>query len=231
LEHFDDVSLQLPDENTPREDPLRWVPARSLSVRHRDRIVAHLLALDDGDRYLRFGYVASDEQVGRYVERIDFDRDEVFGVFNRRLELVAMAHLAYTDAPSDGTPSSAEFGVSVIKHLRGKGIGARLFDHAMLHARNHGVDTLRIHALSENTPMLKIAREAGATVERSGGDSEANLKLPPVDLASRLEAFVEDGAAEVDYSLKRHAHRIDGLLTTLADVSSGLVKAGKGNAP
>ena len=35
-----------------------------------------------------------------------------------------------------------------------------------------------IHALTENTAMLKIARNAGATVERSGSESDAYLKLP-----------------------------------------------------
>jgi len=231
---FDDFLL--PEDAAPKHAPersadgLRWVPVRSLASRHRERIRDHLTALAEHDRYLRFGYAASDGQIAQYVDRIDFDRDEVFGVFNRRLELVAMAHLAYL-SETEGAPStSAEFGVSVSQHLRGKGIGARLFDHAMLHARNHGIDTLLIHALSENAPMLKIARAAGASVVRSGGDSDACLKLPPTDLASRLEAIVEGGAAELDYSLKRHAHQIDGLLNSLAEASSNLIKHGKGNA-
>lgn len=234
MDSFDDLLIPVPGateaDSGPPDDGLRWVPVRSLASRHRERIMEHLGALGERDRYLRFGYVASDEQIAHYVEQIDFERDEVFGVFNRKLELVAMAHLAYLGGSDGAPPSSAEFGVSVSEHLRGKGIGARLFDHAMLHARNHGVDTLLIHALSENTPMLKIARHAGATVERSGGDADAHLKLPPVDLASRLEALVEDGAAELDYSLKRRARQIDGLLSSIAEVSSGLIKTGKGNA-
>ena len=44
------------------------VPIRSLAPRHRERIAAHLLALDEHDRYLRFGYAASEEQIRRYVE-------------------------------------------------------------------------------------------------------------------------------------------------------------------
>ena len=31
----------------------------------------------------------------RYVDGLDFELDEVFGVFNRRLEIVALAHLAF----------------------------------------------------------------------------------------------------------------------------------------
>ncbi|MBE2242218.1 MAG: GNAT family N-acetyltransferase, partial [Burkholderiaceae bacterium] len=72
---------------------------RSLTSRHRDRLREHLLALDERDRYLRFGFSATDAQIVHYTDTLDFDRDEVFGIFNRRLDLIAMAHLAYAPAP------------------------------------------------------------------------------------------------------------------------------------
>ena len=97
----------------------------------------------------------------------------------------------------------------------------------MLHARNRHVDTLLVHALSENTPMLRMARSAGATVVRSGSDSDAVLKLPPEGLGSHFEALVEDQAAAIDYSFKQQAQRIDGLLSTIAEVSAHLIKSGK----
>src|SRR6059058_231159 len=40
-----------------------WVPIRSLGPRHRERITAHLVALDERSRYLRFGYAANDAQI------------------------------------------------------------------------------------------------------------------------------------------------------------------------
>jgi ribosomal protein S18 acetylase RimI-like enzyme len=201
----------------PLPAPLRmfgWVPIRSLSERHRPRILAHLLALDTNDRYLRFGYAAADDQIRRYVERIAFERDEIFGVFNRRLDLIALAHLAYE--PSVDTqpdrPSAAEFGVSVAVRGRGRGYGARLFDHAVLRARNRHVDTIVIHALSENVAMLKIVRNAGATIERTGVDSEAHLRLPPENFASIVTGMVEQRLGELDYQLKQGAHQMDTLL-------------------
>ncbi len=196
---------------------LHWVPVRSLAERHRPRILAHLLALPPHDRYLRFGYAASDAQIARYAELIDFGRDEVFGIFNRRLELIAQAHLA-------GLPDrrEAEFGVSVLPHARGRGYGGRLFDHAVLHARNRGVDTLLVHVLTENTAMLKIARNAGATVERDGGEALARLRLPPEDLRSRFDALVEDGAAEIDYQLKMQARRVADALDVIDEVKTQL---------
>jgi len=199
-----------------------WVPVRSLAPRHRQRIVTHLLALDERSRYLRFGYVANDTQIVRYVDTIDFDQDEVFGIFNRKLALIAMAHLAHR--PADATRNrlaTAEFGVSVLPTTRRRGFGRRLFEHAVLHARNRGVQTIFIHALSENTAMLKIARGAGATVERDGSESEAWLTLPPDSIVSHLDEILVDRVAEFDYRLKQHAQQVENLLKRSEKPESG----------
>lgn len=182
-----------------------WVPIRSLKPRHKPRIERHLRTLPAQDRYLRFGYAATDEQIARYVEGLNFERDEIFGVFNRRLELVAMAHLAYSVDPQWAT--CAEFGVSVLPHQRSKGLGAKLFDHAVVHARNQGVSLLFIHALSENVAMLKIARHAGATVQRDGSESEAYLSLAQATLDSQISGLMQEQMAEIDYQLKMQANQ------------------------
>lgn len=196
--------------SAPQRRTFSWVPVRALGERHRERILDHLRALDSHDRYLRFGFPASDEQLSSYVAKLDFARDELFGIFNRRLELVGNAHLAFPPvAEGDAEPHMAEFGVSVQAKVRGRGFGTRLFENAMLRARNRGTDTLFIHALSENAAMLHIARKAGATVERDGAESRAGLKLPPDDFASRVGELFEEHAAEWDYALKVHAQHVD----------------------
>lgn len=203
-----------------------WVPIRSLGPRHRARIATHLSALSDEDRYLRFGYAATDAQIAKYVDMLDFDQDEVFGIFNRRLELIAMAHLAHASpASSSARDPMAEFGVSVLRKARGRGFGSRLFEHAVLHARNRGVATLLVHALSENTAMLKIARHAGASVERDGPESEAWLRLPPDTFASHVEQAFEQQAAEFDYQLKLHSSRVQAVLDTIAEVKTHISKS------
>jgi GNAT superfamily N-acetyltransferase len=196
------------------------VPIRSLGPSHRPRIAAHLLALDTDDRYLRFGYMATDEQIQRYVDGLDFDRDDIFGIYNRKLELIAMAHLAFSQQPEHN--SCAEFGVSVLKKARGRGYGSRLFERAVMHARNEGVDLMFIHALSENTAMLKIARHAGATLERSGGETECHLRLPPATLDSRMSEIVEERVAQTDYRLKAQARSFREFLASIQDVRRGV---------
>jgi RimJ/RimL family protein N-acetyltransferase len=179
------------------------VPIRSIGPSHRDRIEKHLLTLDEHDRYLRFGYAANDEQIRRYVRGLDFDRDEIFGIYNRKLELIAMAHLAFSNDPA--TLSCAEFGVSVLGKARGRHYGSRLFERAAMHARNEGVDMLFIHALSENTAMLKIARKAGAVLERAGSETDAYLRLPPATIDTRVSEIVEQQLALTNYRLKKQA--------------------------
>lgn len=199
-----DQPSQRPDAAT--VPPFCRIPVRSLSDRHRARILMHLLALAAPDRYLRFGYAATDAQLAHYADNIDFSRDEVHGVFNRRLDLVGTVHLALL--PSAGARTEAELGLSVLPRVRGRGIGRRLFDRAVLHARNRGIDTLLIHTLSENAAMLHIAVSAGATVVRDGGEALARLRLPRDDLFSHVDALVANQAGDLDFRIKRRAlHR------------------------
>jgi len=196
------------------------VPIRSLGPEHRERIAAHLLSLTPDDRYLRFGYIATDEHIRNYVERLDFVHDDIFGIYNRRLELIAMAHLAYSRDPQSA--NCAEFGVSVLARARGRGYGRRLFERAVLHARNEGVELLFIHALSENVAMLKIARSAGATLERFGTETEAHLRLPPATLDTRMSELVDEQFARTDYRLKQQVKSFWDFLAGVQETRQGV---------
>jgi GNAT superfamily N-acetyltransferase len=86
--------------------------------------------------------------------------------------------------------------------VRGRGFGTRLFDHAVMHARNRGVSTLVIYVARENEAMLSIVRRAGAQVSFDGAEATARLPLLADTLGTRLEAMLERHAAEFDYQLK-----------------------------
>ena len=203
------------------------IPICPLNREHLPKIKAHLLALSSHDRYLRFGYAANDEQVNRYIDGLDFERDEIYGIFNRSLHIVAMAHLALM--PGAGSESSAEFGVSVLAYARGRGYGAELFDRAVMHARNEKVSLIYIHALSENAPMIRIARKSGATLERDGSETEAYLRLPKRDLDSRVTELVVDQYAKANYSIKEDAKRFWDFLSNVQEIRQG-VRAGRHQA-
>jgi RimJ/RimL family protein N-acetyltransferase len=188
---------------------LDWIPVRSLSEEDRPAMLAHLLSLNESDRYMRFGQAVGDEQIRHYVAGISLREGEVLGIFNRKLELLGLSHLA------DLGEGQAEFGVSVLPKARGRGFGQLLFDHACLHARARGVSELVIHTLTENAAMMAIAQRAGASIVRESGEAMARLSLPRLDVGERWLALLDDQAAEIDYRLKAGRLRMQGMLTAL----------------
>ena len=115
----------------------------------------------------------------------------------------------------------------MLAQSRSRGLGRRLFDAAGLHARNRGIDTLFIHALSENRPMLRIAAAAGATVERDGGESAAWLRLPKDTVSSRVEQALERHLGELDFQFKRQAQVISGFVDGVAEVKAHFDSSGR----
>ena len=187
------------------------VMVKELHERDRRRMRKHFLALDDSDRLLRFGTTLPDELLESYVAKIDFERDKVYGVYNRVFKLVAVGHLAF--APKEKSPGKvvttkeqvAEFGVSVSKSARGLGIGSKLFERAAIHCRNQDVDTLYMHCLSSNQVMMRIARKAGMEIQREYGEADAYLRLLPANPASMLQEALEEQFATIDYTWKANA--------------------------
>ncbi|MEY4756191.1 MAG: hypothetical protein RJA34_1089 [Pseudomonadota bacterium] len=204
-------------------------PIRLLGSEHREHIAQHLLALPERDRYLRFGHMASDEQIRRYTDSLQFDLDSIFGIFNRKVELLGMAHLAFV--PRWGQEPMAEFGVSVAASARGRGYGLRLIERAVTHARNEGVTQLQIHALSENTAMVRIAQSMGATVARQGTETEAHLQLLPATLDSRVSALIDEQVAQTDYHIKVHARQLRQVFGQFRTLRERLLKAARELAP
>lgn len=193
--------------------PLHWLPIRDLLPHHRERVLQHLMDLDAPSRRLRFGHAASDAQLTAYVEQLDFDRDAMFGVFDRRLRLLAFAHLAL---PPIESSEPADFGVSVLTRGRGRGIGSRLFEHALALARAAGSRHLAIHALTDNHAMLRIALRAGAQIEISGNEALGLVRLPAADRAAAWQLRWTRQAGEIDYRFKRDCRRCSRLVGDLA---------------
>ena len=196
------------------------IPICPLQPEHLIAIKNHMLSLSAHDRYLRFGFAATNEQVARYVDALNFERDEIYGIFNRHLDIVAMAHLAIVR--DKGRASMAEFGVSVQAYARGRGYGGRLFERAVMHARNEKIELMYIHALSENAPMIRIAKSAGARVERDGSETEAYLRLPKRDLDSRVTEVLADQFAKANYSIKEDAKRFWSFLSDVQEIRKGV---------
>ena len=174
-----------------------FVAVTRLGEGARAALAAHFIALPADDRRLRFGSSLSPESIAGYVERLDFDRDAMFGVYDDDLRLVGVAHLALGG-------DVAELGISVLPEHRRHGTGAALFDRGAAHARNRFIAKLFMHCLSENLAIMRIARRSGMDIVVDAGDADAHLELPPANPLSVTGEFFTDRLALYDYALKAH---------------------------
>jgi len=203
------TSMQLPKTENESVQNNATVRVKELSERDRRCLLMHFLEMSDADRLLRFGVALPDELITKYVQKINFTRDAVFGVFDSKFKLVGVGHLAYI--PREALPfianattkgCTAEFGVSVSVAARGMGIGTKLFHRAEIHCRNADVDTLYIHCLSSNQVMMHLATKADMEIHHDHGESDAFLKLRPANPSSMMQEAVDEQVATFDYALK-----------------------------
>jgi GNAT superfamily N-acetyltransferase len=168
---------------------------KKLSSASRDALKQHFQALGEDDRRLRFGSAISDAGIAGYVDRIDFDHDAVFGVFDDELALAGVGHVAIGG-------DMAELGVSVLPAHRGRGIGSALFERANIFARNSLVRALFMHCLTENAAMMHIARKSKMRIVAGSGEADAHLDLAPSDPSSITREMMQEQIALFDYALR-----------------------------
>jgi GNAT superfamily N-acetyltransferase len=217
-----DLEAKLDANGENREQSRPTVRVKTVPERDRRRLLMHFLALNDSDRLLRFGSVLPDELITRYVQHLDFVRDTVLGVYDDKLRLVGVGHLAFSPRESRPHGSSvtlkeriAEFGLSVSDTARGLGVGSKLFQRAAMHCRNADVDTLYMHCLASNQTMMHIARKAGMQIQRDHGEADAYLKLLPASPSTVLQEAMQEQAASIDYTLKANAKAARKLLSNI----------------
>lgn len=187
--------------------PVHGVAVVRLNPRYRDDISRHLLRLPAEDRRLRFGHSIPDQAVRKYVEGIDFGRDNVFGIHGPALKLIGIAHLAL-----DPVQRIAELGVSVDPASRTKGYGLALLQRAVLHAANQGYRVLFMVCLAENGTMMRLAQRAGLTVVIDHGEADARLNLDRFEHGGALREAMADQFALVDTALKQQYLLVDVVL-------------------
>ena len=169
-----------------------------LTERDRPALEAHFIALGPEDRRLRFGASIGDDGLRDYTARIDFERDGLFAVQDEELRLLAVVHVAVTEA-------SAELGLSVQHGLRGLGLGTALFARAVMHLRNRGVREVFVHCIAENAPMMHLARKHGMRLVSAGSESDGRLALEPATAQSFIAEWLDDQQGRTIRTLRENS--------------------------
>ena len=188
----------------PASSKLHIVPVR-LHRSDRVALLAHFTALDVEDRRLRFGIPLKEWALEGYVGRIEFEDDDVFAVQDEALRIVAAVHVARVG-------DAAELGLSVLPGYRGMGLGTALFERAVMRVRTRGLRSVYVHCLAENEAMMHIARKLGMEIVRAGGETDARLKLPAVDVQTQWFEWLRDLQANAVQVVRQQARLSRALL-------------------
>jgi len=158
-------------------------------------LASHFLALTARDRFLRFGWVLSDDDIVSYVEKLMHSKETVLVVVEPRPEICGVLHL-------DVTGRCADLGLSVSGWARGKGIGRLLLERARQLASARGVTILLVRNLTHRPALMRLAHRVGMNTICAPSAGANGLELPAnSDGATRHDAFSAD-VTLADYDLR-----------------------------
>lgn len=141
---------------------------RRLEAQARPAVLAHLLALDDDDRYMRFGAAVRDAGIRALVARLDFERDLLLGL-EAEGRLVGLAHVGF------GGGVLAELALSVLPPWRRRGLARILFGRAARLAKR--VCIAGFACIHGHPATLRIAHGFGLPVRFSHNDPRVVIYL------------------------------------------------------
>jgi GNAT superfamily N-acetyltransferase len=139
------------------------VEIRRLWPSDKEAFRDHLLRLDPRSRHLRFGGGMSDDFLVHYAEHCFGKGDLLYGAFVDS-KMVGTAELRsnrpiWSEQAPFGRDIHAEAAFSVEEAFRRRGIGEKLFKRIQRAATNHGVETIEIVCLPDNTGMQSLAKK------------------------------------------------------------------------
>jgi len=147
----------------------------------------HLKNLTPEDRYTRFGYTVKNEIIDCVILNVLYHpADHHLFVAEIDNKLVGFGHLS-----REG--QDWELAVSVEHDMQRQGIGNALMDEMIKWGKMHGIHSVFMHCITENRKIQHLARKHGLrTVERSGAEITAQVKLPDPTIVDYARNYLEE---------------------------------------
>lgn len=160
----------------------------------RPDILQHLFRLDDDGKLLRFGYVISTDNLQIYVNKINFNRDIVLGLFCNDL-LVGFCHgVGY----HENGIAVAEIGISIENDYRSNGCGYQMLKDAFELAKLKSIKKIYIHTLKKNKPMQKILEKLNGQMSIQDDEVIMSFDISEVSSEDIMKNYFVDGIEVIE---------------------------------
>jgi GNAT superfamily N-acetyltransferase len=157
----------------------------------------HLKSLDSDSKYLRFGYLISDEMIDHCCDLFEAEPDKhiLFCIENDELEFVAVGHIALQDG--------MELAFSVLKDYQSQGLGNHLFKRVIQWCRTHNKLKGCMVCLSTNRVIKHLCVKYGIHMTSSEGETLADIELDHPGFDTFVTEATDSNLAVMDYVGKR----------------------------
>jgi len=174
-------------------------PRRLLPYEY-DKYHHHLTRLDNDSKRLRFGITVSNEFIRTFCESVKNAPDEhvLFGIEDRHLNLIAVAHVALDEQAND-----IELAFSVLKRHQRQGLGNALFKRVLQWCRVNNKLKGRIICLPSNLAIKHLCTKWGLEVVTDAVDSHVDISLPQADFNTHVSEIQDAGTAVINYYANR----------------------------
>jgi RimJ/RimL family protein N-acetyltransferase len=177
------------------------IPRKIMYEMDEAKLYDHFLVDIQGhDRYLRFGYTATNDNIMSYLENAfkNFGDTNMWFIVESGDRVIGSVHVTISEN------DVAEMGFTVSPNHRGEGLGQELFQRAATWAMMKGAKTLYTQCLSENQVMQHIAKKNGMTVVTIGyGEKEATINATKGTIQSYFDDKFFDNLAFVDRAIEK----------------------------
>lgn len=159
----------------------------------------HLLALDEGSRLLRFGFVVSDDVLNKLCDGFEEDPGHhiLFCIENSSLEFIAIGHIS--------TKGEMELAFSVLKEYQAQGMGNALIRRCIQWCRTHGILKGCMVCLSHNLAIRHLCTKHGIHFQSEYGETEATIDLDTPSIVTYVSEATDSNIGIIDYVSKRFA--------------------------
>ena len=161
----------------------------------------HLKSLDPESKTFRFGHTVSDCLIDSLCDQFqqDADRNILFCVENKKLEFVAVGHVALAG-------KDTELAFSVLKEYQGQGLGNMLMKRCIQWCRVHDVLVAHMICVATNSRIKHMCIRHGIKILNQGNETLASLELPKATSTTFVEEFASVNLDAIDYVNKRLVH-------------------------